>query len=104
MRIVSAKTINLGDFNSCRGEVELDADDLTDLCVELKLPESLLTLTEKTALLRFKSEVILYQQLVALGANDFYDKAVAAKARFDDKVAKLSTQYPVEIDQDERKD
>lgn len=94
-------TVNLGDYNSCMGEVELDNEDLTDLCRELKLPEALLTLTEKTALLRFKSEVILNQQLVALGANDIYDKAVAAKTRLDDKVAKLSTQYPIEIDKDE---
>lgn len=102
MRLVSAKTANLGDFNSCRGEVELDSEDLTDLCRELKLPEDLLTLTEKTALLRFKAEVILYQQLVALGAEELFDKAVAVKARLDDKVAKLCTQYPIEIDQDER--
>ncbi len=101
MRVVSEKRVNLGDFNSCNGVVELDNEDLTDLCRELKLPEALLTLTEKSALLRFKAEVILYQQLVALGAEELYEKAVAVKTRLDDKVAKLATQYPIDIEQNE---
>lgn len=83
-------SLDLGNNDWRKATIVLDKEDLNDLCRELGLPFSLLTLDERSALLRTKAEIMLFKEMATLGMNAAPEELSKALARLEAFVNKLS--------------
>lgn len=90
MQVEVGASLDLGNNDWRKSTVTLDKEDLDDLCREMSLPTSLLTLDERFGLLRTKAEIMLFKEMDRLGMNAAKDELARSEQTMKVFIAKLS--------------